>query len=97
MRWGLVPSFAKSAADFKVFSTINAKAETLQEKAIWQRPFERHRSLVPADGLYEWLRLDPKKKQPRTFREQLAQPAEISFSGVARFGLIRGAAGCSLL
>jgi hypothetical protein len=29
MRWGLVPFFAKSVADFKDFSTFNAKAETV--------------------------------------------------------------------
>jgi hypothetical protein len=29
MRWGMVPHFAKSLADFKGMSTINAKAETL--------------------------------------------------------------------
>ena len=28
MRWSLVPHFAKSAADFKGISTIDAKAET---------------------------------------------------------------------
>ena len=27
MRWGLVPHFAKSLADFKGFSTINARAD----------------------------------------------------------------------
>ena len=27
MRWGMVPYFAKSLAEFKGFSTINAKAE----------------------------------------------------------------------
>ena len=29
MRWGMVPHFAKSLADFEDFSTINATAETL--------------------------------------------------------------------
>ncbi len=32
MRWGMVPHFAKSLSDFKGFSTINAKAETLMSK-----------------------------------------------------------------
>ena len=36
MRWGLVPYFAKSAADFKGFSTINAKAETVTTRAMWR-------------------------------------------------------------
>lgn len=34
MRWGIVPNFAKSLADFKGFSTINAKAETLLSKPL---------------------------------------------------------------
>ena len=54
MRWGLVPNFAKSLAEWKGFPTINAKAETLQEKALWRGPFEKRRCLVPADGFYEW-------------------------------------------
>lgn len=31
MRWGLAPYFAKSALQFKGFSTIDAKAETVWE------------------------------------------------------------------
>ncbi len=51
MRWGLVPFFAKSPADFKGFSTFNAKAETVTTQATWREPFKRgRRCLVPADG-----------------------------------------------
>ena len=64
MRWGMVPHFAKSLADFKGFSTINAKAETLLSKPLWRVPFHRRRCLIPADGFYEWKRLDEKTKQP---------------------------------
>ena len=52
MRWGLVPYFAQSAADFRGFSTINAKAETLAEKEVWRAPFQKRRCLVPSDGFY---------------------------------------------
>jgi putative SOS response-associated peptidase YedK len=41
MRWGLVPHFAKSPAEFKGLSTINARAETLLSRAIWRVPFHR--------------------------------------------------------
>src|SRR5580698_6329328 len=41
MRWGMVPHFAKSLADFKGISTINAKAETLMNAATWRIPFQR--------------------------------------------------------
>lgn len=80
MRWGLIPYFAKSAAEFRGFSTINAKAETLQEKSLWRQPFERHRCLVPADGFYEWLKVNPKKKQPYAYTMKDGQP--FAFGGV---------------
>jgi putative SOS response-associated peptidase YedK len=67
MRWGMVPYFAKSLADFKGFSTINAKAETLTSKPMWREPFQRRRCLVPADGFYEWKTLNAKTKQPYAF------------------------------
>lgn len=80
MRWGLVPYFAKSIADFKGFSTINAKAETVESRALWRGPFERRRCLVPADGFYEWKRLDPKTKQPYAFG--LKDAAPFAFAGL---------------
>jgi putative SOS response-associated peptidase YedK len=54
MRWGLVPNSAKSLAEYKGISTINAKAETLMSRSVWRVPFERRRCLIPADGFYEW-------------------------------------------
>ncbi len=64
MRWGLIPYYAKSAAEFKGFSTINARAESVESRAMWRGPFERRRCLVIADGYYEWLKLEPKVKKP---------------------------------
>ena len=80
MRWGLVPYFAKSLADFKGFSTINAKAETVTSSAMWRGPFERRRCLVPADGFYEWKKLDAKTKQPYAFGLKDAMP--FAFAGL---------------
>ena len=74
MRWGMVPYFAKSAVDFKGFSTINAKAETLMGKPMWRGPFRRHRCLVPADGFYEWKTLDARTKQPYAFAMRSGVP-----------------------
>ncbi|HEY8996817.1 MAG TPA: SOS response-associated peptidase [Edaphobacter sp.] len=54
MRWGLVPHTARSLAEYKGLSTINAKAETLMTRSLWKVPFERRRCLIPADGFYEW-------------------------------------------
>ncbi|HXE06732.1 MAG TPA: SOS response-associated peptidase [Acidobacteriaceae bacterium] len=74
MHWGMVPYFAKSAAEFKGFSTINAKAETVATNAMWRRPFERRRCLVPMDGFYEWKRVDAKTKQPFAFGMRDGEP-----------------------
>lgn len=65
MRWGLVPFFAKSLADFRGFSTFNAKAETLADARTWREPFRKgRRCLIPADGFYEWKVLEPDSKKP---------------------------------
>jgi len=51
-RWGLIPAWAKDPAIGNTL--INARAETVTEKASFKRPFQRQRCLVPADGFYEW-------------------------------------------
>ena len=49
LRWGLVPFWAK---DLKVgFANINAKAEGIETKPAFREAFQRHRCLVPVDGL----------------------------------------------
>jgi putative SOS response-associated peptidase YedK len=59
-KWGLVPSWAK---DVKIGARmINARAETLDSK--FKAAFSRRRCLIPADGFYEWQKLDAKTKQP---------------------------------
>src|SRR3989338_5323104 len=47
-RWGLVPSWAN---DPKIgYKMINARAETVSEKASYRKPFQKQRCLVPASG-----------------------------------------------
>ena len=54
LRWGLLPWFAK---DRKMAAgAINARVETVNEKATFRDSFERRRCLIPADGFYEWER-----------------------------------------
>jgi putative SOS response-associated peptidase YedK len=80
MRWGLVPHYAKSLADFKGFSTINTRAESIIKSAMWRVPFRRRRCLVPADGFYEWKKIDPKTKQPYAFAVTDREP--FAFAGL---------------
>ncbi len=58
-RWGLIPHWAKEASvGYKI---INARSETVAEKASYKMPFRKHRCLVVADGFFEW-RKDGKRK-----------------------------------
>jgi putative SOS response-associated peptidase YedK len=62
LRWGLIPYWAKDA---KIgYPTINAQGETLTTKPTFREPFESRRCLVPANGVYEWQKLDGGAKQP---------------------------------
>ena len=80
MRWGLVPYFTKQLSDVKGLSTINAKAEGIEKSPTWRVPVLRRRCLVPADGFYEWKRLDAKTRQPFAFR--MADDAPFAFAGL---------------
>ncbi len=60
--WGLVPWFADGP---KVGSRhINARAETAATSATFKHSFADRRCLIPADGFYEWERLDDGGKLP---------------------------------
>jgi putative SOS response-associated peptidase YedK len=59
VRWGLVPSWAK---DVKIGSKmINARVETLLAKPAFKSAAKRRRCVIPADGYFEWMKIDNKK------------------------------------
>ena len=59
MRWGLVPFWAK---DEKIgYKMINARAETLAEKPSFRKALALKRCIIPADGFFEWMKLDREK------------------------------------
>ena len=61
-RWGLIPWFAR---DTKAGTRhINARVETAATAASFQDSFARKRCLIPADGFYEWERLESGGKLP---------------------------------
>jgi putative SOS response-associated peptidase YedK len=77
MKWGLVPSWAN---DPKIgWKMINARAETVDEKASFRRALKRRRCLILADGFYEWKK-EGEKKIPYRFTLQNEQP--FAFAGL---------------
>jgi putative SOS response-associated peptidase YedK len=67
MRWGLIPSWSKDIS-FGA-KTINARAETVQEKPSFRTPFKSSRCLIPADGYFEWIKSED-GRQPWLFRRK---------------------------
>ncbi|MEW9668081.1 SOS response-associated peptidase [Ammoniphilus sp. 3BR4] len=59
LRWGLVPSWAKD--EKMAGKMINARSETILEKASFQSLIHRKRCIVPADSFYEWKVANGKK------------------------------------
>ncbi len=63
MRWGLIPSWAKTASGSPM---INARSETAATMPAFRDPMKSRRCLIPADGFYEWQRKGT-TKQPFCF------------------------------
>lgn len=63
MRWGLVPFWEKSARP-KV-APINARSGEAFSKPFFRQSIQKRRCLVPADGFYEWPKLEKPGKAPR--------------------------------
>ena len=63
LRWGLIPSWAKSASVGS--RLINARAETVAERPSFRTALARRRCLVLADGFYEWQRTGKARKPMR--------------------------------
>lgn len=77
MRWGLIPAWAKDMA--MGAKMINARAETVAEKASFKRPLKSQRCLIVADGFYEWSRQGA-QKIPMFIRLKDEQP--FAFAGL---------------
>lgn len=61
VRWGLIPSWVKDVKAFPLL--INARSETVIEKASFRAAIRHRRTLIPASGFYEWQRKADKKSQ----------------------------------
>jgi putative SOS response-associated peptidase YedK len=58
---GLIRHWAKAMPKLQ---PINARAESVPTSGMFRDAFARRRCLVPADGFYEWRKLDAKTQQP---------------------------------
>jgi putative SOS response-associated peptidase YedK len=77
LRWGLIPHWAKDPSIGN--RMINARAETVAEKPAFRNAFRKQRCLIPADGFFEWQKLD-RKKQPFYIRMRDRRP--FAFAGL---------------
>jgi putative SOS response-associated peptidase YedK len=78
LRWGLVPSWAKSPDTG--LKMINARLETVAERPAFRRAFQRFRCLIVADGFYEWRPTPDAPKQPFHITRTDGRP--FSFAGL---------------
>jgi putative SOS response-associated peptidase YedK len=77
VRWGLLPSWVKDPKAFSLL--INARGETVNEKASYKAAMKRRRCLIPADGFYEW-QASGARKQPYYIRPKSGAP--LAFGGL---------------
>ena len=74
LQWGLIPFWSKEPKGI-----INARVETIAEKASFNESFQKRRCLIFADGFYEWER-SGKISQPYYFQLKDGEP--FAFAGV---------------
>ena len=60
-------------------SMINARCETVSQKPAFRAAFKRRRLLIPANGFYEWMKMED-RKQP--YLIQLADRSLFAFAGL---------------
>ncbi len=77
LKWGLIPFWAKDPK--MAYRLINARAETLAEKASFKHAFKKRRCIIPADGFYEWKKT---AEQNQPYRIKLKSDAVFGFAGL---------------
>lgn len=77
LRWGFLPSFVKDPQEFPLI--INARAETIADKASFKHAVRRRRCIIIADAFYEWQRGG---KQARPFLFQRRDHTPLALAGV---------------
>ncbi|MBS2031529.1 MAG: SOS response-associated peptidase [Deltaproteobacteria bacterium] len=79
MRWGLLPPWAP---DVKAkIAPINAMSETIQQKRMFKKLFEKRRCVFFASGFYEWRAVAGQKKKQRNLIT-VGEGEPIAFAGL---------------
>ena len=74
-QWGLVPFWAKTR---KIgLRMINARSETAHTSGAFRSAMRKRRCIVPADGWYEWKKME-RSKQPYRFHRTDERPFAIA-------------------
>lgn len=77
--WGLIPSWAKDPSIGNRMN--NARGETLAEKNSFKSSFNKRRCIIPADGFFEWKKIEGQKaKQPYFISRPDGEP--FAFAGL---------------
>lgn len=82
VRWSFLPAFVKNPKDFPL--VINARSETVLEKASFRNAMKRRRCIFIADAFYEWRRFPKPAKgkappsQPFLIRRRDGQPMALA-------------------
>jgi putative SOS response-associated peptidase YedK len=77
VRWDLVPHWADDVSIGN--RLINARAEAVERTPAFREAYRRRRSLVPANGFFEW-RKEGKRRQPLLVRRKDGAP--FAFAGL---------------
>ncbi|WP_276310260.1 SOS response-associated peptidase [Bacillus salacetis] len=77
IQWGLIPFWVKNPGKWKPL--INARSESLEEKASFKHLLNKRRTVILADSFYEWERKDG-KKHPHRFMLKNKEP--FAFAGL---------------
>ncbi|KAF0230385.1 MAG: hypothetical protein FD175_1707 [Beijerinckiaceae bacterium] len=80
VRWGFIPGFVKDEKEFPLL--INARSETVFEKASFRNAIKRRRCLFIADGFYEWQKLDDKGRKKRPFLVRRPMQGPLALAGI---------------
>lgn len=86
VKWGLVPSWAKSSAIGA--RMINARVETVTAKPAYRRALVSRRCLLPADGYFEWYQAEssqPGKPAKQPFFIRPADGSVLAMAGLYEF------------